>query len=263
MFSRVAPDYGRIGPPFFSHFGRRLVEVAEIPEDARVLDIASGAGAVLFAAAERVGPKGQVIGIDLAEGMVRQASKEIHRLGVRNAEATQMDAEELAFPDASFDFVLCGFSLFFFPGLDRALLECRRVLRPQGIIAVSTFGEDDRLWKCLDELAEAYEPEMEPMCQANTRALDTAGELKEVLSQAGFIDIQILSEEEEFVYKDEDEWWRSLWSLAWRALLESMEPSVLQRFKVDAFDMIQPLKRSDGLPDLMRVLFAVATTPQR
>jgi hypothetical protein len=48
--------YDRVGPRFFSHFGRRLVALAQIPSGAHVLDVATGRGAVLFPAAECVGP---------------------------------------------------------------------------------------------------------------------------------------------------------------------------------------------------------------
>ncbi len=64
-----------------------------------------------------MGPSGHVIGIDLAEGMARETQMEIQRRGLRQAEARQMDAEHLTFPNSSFDFVLCGFSLQFFPHL--------------------------------------------------------------------------------------------------------------------------------------------------
>ncbi len=81
VFSRASSTYDQVGPRFFSYFGRRLVEVAQIPAGSRVLDIATGRGAVLFPAAERVGPQGYVIGIDLAEDMVKQTADEIKRRG--------------------------------------------------------------------------------------------------------------------------------------------------------------------------------------
>jgi hypothetical protein len=56
VFSQVAVTYDRVGPRFFSHFGRRLVALAQIPGGAHVLDVATGRGAVLFPAAECVGP---------------------------------------------------------------------------------------------------------------------------------------------------------------------------------------------------------------
>jgi len=53
LYTRTAAAYGQVGPPFFQHVGRRLVELAAVPSGTRVLDVATGRGAVLFAAAER------------------------------------------------------------------------------------------------------------------------------------------------------------------------------------------------------------------
>lgn len=50
-----------------------------------------------------------------------------------------MDAEHLDFPDATFDRVLCGFGVMFFPNQNRALGEFRRVMKPGGRVAVSTW----------------------------------------------------------------------------------------------------------------------------
>jgi len=58
VFDRAAATYDRVGPRFFSHFGRRLTELAELAPGMRVLDVAAGRGAVLFPAAEKVGAAG-------------------------------------------------------------------------------------------------------------------------------------------------------------------------------------------------------------
>jgi ubiquinone/menaquinone biosynthesis C-methylase UbiE len=50
-----------------------------------------------------------------------------------------MDAEELTFPDEVFDFVICGFGIMFFPDQDRSLAQMRRVLKPGGRLALSTW----------------------------------------------------------------------------------------------------------------------------
>ena len=80
-----------------------------------MIDITTGRGAVLFPAAESVGSDGKVTGIDLSEIMVQETKAEIARLKMAgNIEVRQMDAENLQFPDVLFDFVLCGFAIFFF-----------------------------------------------------------------------------------------------------------------------------------------------------
>src|SRR4026207_2394101 len=104
VFTRSASSYERIR--YFPIFGQWLVETAQIPKGSQVLDVACGRGAVLFPAAERVGPSGHVIGIDLADGMAHETQREIERRELNQAEARQMDAEHLTFPDASFDFVI-------------------------------------------------------------------------------------------------------------------------------------------------------------
>ena len=69
IFGRAALTYDQVGPPFFPHFGKRLVDIAKISPGSKVLDVATGRGALLFPAAEAVGQYGQVVGIDLAETM--------------------------------------------------------------------------------------------------------------------------------------------------------------------------------------------------
>src|SRR5512140_3367880 len=98
VFSRAAPTYDRIGPRFFAHFGRVLVERAQLTPGAAVLDVAAGRGAVLFPAAQQVGTGGRVIGIDLSAEMVRETAAEIRNSGWQHVEMRQMDAEQLDFP---------------------------------------------------------------------------------------------------------------------------------------------------------------------
>ena len=138
VFSRAASTYDSYGPRFFAQLGQRLVEVSHITPGADVLDVATGRGAVLFAAADQVGPDGRVIGIDLAENMVRETTAELQSTGRQNVEMHQMSADQLDFPDGSFDDVLCGFALWFFPQPHHTLQEFFRVLKPGGRVGLTT-----------------------------------------------------------------------------------------------------------------------------
>ena len=142
VFSRAAPTYDCIGPPIFSHFGRRLVELAHLTSGAHVLDVATGRGAVLFPAATQVGPDGRVIGIDVSADMVRETAAAVRSAGWQHIDVQHMSAEALRFPQASFDWVLCGFALWFFPQPHRALQEFFRVLKPGGRVGLTTWAED-------------------------------------------------------------------------------------------------------------------------
>jgi ubiquinone/menaquinone biosynthesis C-methylase UbiE len=273
VFGRTAPLYDRVGPRFFSHFGHRLVELARIPSGARVLDVATGKGAVLVPAAAAVGPRGRVTGIDLSEAMVQEAVQEIDRLGLENAEVLEMDAEDLRFPDASFDCVLCAFAIFFFPRLDRALREMRRVLRPGGRIAVTTWDSSfDEQWRWFDELVKAHlPPEAEPEQTVASRSpsppvLDRPEGLEGVMGTAGFTGIQVVSETAEFVYPSEEVWWSSLWSHGMREELEAVEeatgPDGLATFKAAVLERQRTVRQTDGIHQPFPALFTLARKPQ-
>lgn len=81
QFNALAPDYDS-GPGCFAYYGRRLVEAAGVAPGQRVLDVASGRGAVLFPSAERAGRTGEVVGVDFAEQMARVTNEEAVRRGL-------------------------------------------------------------------------------------------------------------------------------------------------------------------------------------
>lgn len=269
VFDRVAATYGRVGPPFFAHYAGRLVELAQITSGARVLDIATGRGAVLFPAVERVGSTGAVTGIDLSEVMVKATGHEVHQRGLKNVEVRRMDAEELVFPDTSFDFVLCGLGLFFFPQASRALSEVRRVLKPGGRIAASTWGKEEEPWERLYDLSKAYlPPEPEPAANAARPPapdFETPQGMQALLREAGFVDIRVFDEAADFIYATKEEWWATQWSHGARGTLERIEsasgPEGLARFKSEVFDRLEVLTRPDGIHHAMPVLFTIAATP--
>lgn len=270
VFSRSSPTYDRVGPRFFTSFGRRLVELAQIPVSAKVLDVATGRGAVLFASAEAIGATGHAVGIDLAEGMVRETTEEIRRLNLLNVEVHQMDAEHLQFPDEFFDCVTCGFAVFFFPDLDRALAEFRRVLKPNARLAITSwdFSVDDEQWKWLDKLIKEYlPPEEEKKESAETKNptkpdLLSPGGIEGLLNSKGFKTVHLSSESGKFVYSSEDEWWATQWAHGGRSELEKIEEKHgsdgLERFKAAVFNGLKEIKQTDGIHDISQVIYAVA-----
>jgi len=101
----------------------------------RILDLACGPGTLTYPIAKSVSPGGEVVGIDLATGMIELARRDAPPgLPVR---FELMDMEDLRFPDHSFDAAVSGHGLQFAPDLRRALAEARRVLKPAARMAAS------------------------------------------------------------------------------------------------------------------------------
>ena len=94
----------------------------------RILDLACGPGTLSYRLAREVSPEGEVVGIDLAPGMIDLARTDAPPdLPLR---FELMDMEDLRFPDGHFDAAVCGHGLQLAPDLARALAETHRVLKP-------------------------------------------------------------------------------------------------------------------------------------
>ncbi len=268
VFSRGAATYDQVGPLFFSHFGRRLVDLTQLPNGARVLDIATGRGAVLFPAAKAVGEQGHVTGIDLSKDMVEETGREIEKRALKNVKVQVMDAEHLEFPNGSFDVVFCSFAIFFFPQLERALSEITRILKPAGRVAVSTWEPVDERGKWYGDLLESYLPEKKQEAGPQSKrgpVFNTPEGLKSILTVAGFNSIEILSESKEFSYTDEDEFWAVHWSHGGRKNLEAIEGKFgregLQRFQAEASRHLKMIQQTGGITELFSALFGFANRP--
>src|SRR2546428_7459722 len=111
VFSRAAATYDTVGPRHFEHFARRLVEFAELQPGESVLDVATGTGAVLLAAAERVGGMGRVVGIDITTDMLERAVAMVRDRALSNVHLMLGDAHGLGLASASFAVVLCSFAV--------------------------------------------------------------------------------------------------------------------------------------------------------
>ncbi len=106
----------------------------------RVLDVGCGPGRLALVFAERVGSSGSVDGIDAAVEMINRASSQARKRGVA-ASFQVAFAQDLPFPDASFDAVACTLALHHVAEDDQrtAVEEMYRVLRPTGRLLIAEF----------------------------------------------------------------------------------------------------------------------------
>jgi ubiquinone/menaquinone biosynthesis C-methylase UbiE len=229
-----------------------------IAEGAKVLDVAVGRGANLFPAAEKVGLRGQVIGIDLAANMVQETKAEIERRGIQNATVLQMDAEQLVFDPASFDDVLCGFAIFLFPHLEQVLSEFFRVLRTGGKLGITIARNPDALSQWYGKRLTEYHEQYHFPLNAGGRQLDYS-EIPSYLARAGFVDVQVLHEQAKFDYADAQQWWDEKWTHGTRYSLEHMSPEVLAQFKKEVFARLEEAQRQDGIYEERDLQFVIGT----
>jgi ubiquinone/menaquinone biosynthesis C-methylase UbiE len=207
----------------------------------RILDLACGPGNLSRRLAAQVAPGGEVIGIDLAPGMIELARS----AEIPSARFEVMDIEQLAFADASFDGAVCGHGLQFAPDLGRALREARRVLKAGGGLAasvpVSTVQE--AAWNLLYTVLDRWlPPRIEVVDEKPTR--DTVGDrqaLRQAALDAGFASATVEVIEEQVQWESAEHlvsMFTSWWDCASR--LDTVEPSSREGFMEDA---VATLKR--------------------
>lgn len=161
-------------PALFGQWPGEVLDAAGVGAGHRVLDIGCGTGVLARAAQERVGDRGQVVGIDVNAGMLAVAERISNGVTWRRGAA-----EDLSFPDQSFDRVVTQFALMFFTDRDRALREMARVLAPGGRVAIATWAAVDESpgYSAMVRLlrreigADAARALLAPFCLGDTDAL--------------------------------------------------------------------------------------------
>jgi SAM-dependent methyltransferase len=103
----------------------------------RVLDLGSGAGTDALIAAQMVGARGRVIGVDMTPEMLATARAAAAEMGASNVEFVEAEAERLPFSDESFDIVVSNGVVDLIPDKDAVFAELHRVLGPGGRLQIA------------------------------------------------------------------------------------------------------------------------------
>jgi ubiquinone/menaquinone biosynthesis C-methylase UbiE len=139
-YSAAADHYGLASLSFWNRFGAATVSRLPLKPGHAVLDLCCGAGASAIPAARAVGPAGCVVGIDLAEPLLEQARARAAAEQLRNVEFRRGNAISTGLSAASFDAVICVFGAFFALDMAGFAAEMWRLVRPGGILAITTWG---------------------------------------------------------------------------------------------------------------------------
>lgn len=157
----VVRTYGRYAPWYDWIFGavlepgrRHLARTVQQLAPGTLLEVGVGTGLTLA----RYPAATHVTGIDISEDMLVRARQRAARLPQRRIELHAMDAERMAFADASFDCVVLPYVLSVTPDPARLVAELRRVCRPGGHIVILNHFSGSRFWwwleRCVTTLAD-------------------------------------------------------------------------------------------------------------
>ena len=171
-----------------------MLDLAEVRGGARVLDVAAGAGGQSFAAAQRVGPKGEVLATDIAENLVRYLEQDAAAAGLTQVRAAVMDGEDLRVPPGGFDAVICRLGLIYLPDRKAALSGMRAALRPGGRLGAIVYStpEANRFFSVPVSIIRRAAQLPPPLPgQPGPFSLGTPDVLRHELEAAGFVGVDV------------------------------------------------------------------------
>lgn len=147
-----------------------------------VLDLGSGAGIDVVLAAQRVGPTGRVIGVDMTDEMIAAANQVIHRAGLTNAEIRKGLIEQLPVESATVDWVISNCVINLSPEKSRVFHEMARVLKPGGRVMISDIIADNLSDEIRGDLR------LHSCCVAGAISDQ---EYRDSFAQCGFVDVSV------------------------------------------------------------------------
>ncbi|MBA7636094.1 Arsenite methyltransferase [subsurface metagenome] len=162
------------------------VALASLKEGETVLDLGAGAGFDCFLAANKVGKKGKVIGVDMTPEMLEKARENVEKGGYDNVEFRLGEIENLPVADNSVDAIISNCVINLAPDKRKVFEDAFRVLRPEGRLMVSDIVLLKELPEEIMDSVEAYVG-----CIAGAILKD---EYIKAIEQAGFQDVRIEDE---------------------------------------------------------------------
>lgn len=221
LHERYAPEQ----EPFHAWLFRQV----QAPKDAAVLEVGCGSGHFWTVNARAVPPGWKLTLSDPSAGMLAEARANLERAGL-SAELAQHRAEDLPYPDASFDVAFANHMLYLVPRPERAVAELRRVLKPGGRLYAATNGTS-HMKQVHEEVARlvAALPELEVSHVDLARfALDTG---KAVLN-VDFDEVRVFERRDTLVVTESEPYVRYVMSLVNSPLddLLASDPDAARRF---------------------------------
>ncbi len=162
------------------------VAIASLKEGETVLDLGSGAGFDAFLAAQKVGNKGKVIGVDMTPDMIKKAKENALKGDFSNIEFRLGEIEKLPVDTGSIDVIISNCVINLSPDKAKVFKEAFRVLKPGGRIMVSDIVLKKELPKEIKNSPEAYAACISGACLKE--------EYLAYIRSAGFDNISILKE---------------------------------------------------------------------
>lgn len=260
LYNSRKDSYDRGGKnSFHAQIATQLVEYANIQLGQRILDLATGTGLVAIEVAQLVGNTGEVVGVDIATVLLAKAQEKIDAAGIKNLNLIAADVETLNFAEASFDRVLCCSALPLMTDVPADLRSWYRLLVPGGSLGLCVFAETAFVaGVTLQKVARRYGINL-----IMSNLTGTKSKCRSLLQEAGFTEIEIISEQfGSYITLDTivDAWDKSLHHPLCQTLLQ-LSPGQQQQAKTEYWSELEALVTDEGIWNDITTFFVFGSRP--
>jgi SAM-dependent methyltransferase len=185
--------------------------VPRLEDGLEILDLGCGPGTISADLARRV-PHGRVTGVDRSEEIIEGARRLAEQEGLENLSFETGDCYELPYAERSFDLVYAHQLLQHLSDPVAALVEMRRLLRPDGLLAVRDSDYGAFVWYPDDARLDRWLELYHQVTGANHAEADAGRRLHVWVDEAGFGAKEVSSSTWTFQSAEERAWWGQLWA---------------------------------------------------
>jgi len=214
MTNSNQPDWHKMAEKFdlwlpcIAPVGEAMLTALSVNTGERVLDIASGTGEPALTLA-RIHSDITIEGVDAAEGMINVAQAKVEKEDLKNISFSTMPAEKLAYPDDTFDHIICRFGVMLFENPLAGLKEMHRVLKPGGTFVIAVWGAGEKMptmnWSHEVFKGKVPADDMPPL--SIVTSLGAPGVVDELLNRAGFTEFSVDRKEFNYDFASFDDYW--------------------------------------------------------
>ena len=259
-YGAAADHYGLASLSFWDRFGSATVSRLPLAPGHAVLDLCCGAGASAIPAARAVGPAGHVLGVDVARPLLEMARVRAVGEGLANIEFRQGDATRTGLTGGSFDAVVCVFGVFFAADMAAFVADMWRLVRPGGVLAITTWGQD--LWEpastCFWESVRVVEPSLSKAFNPWDE-ITTPQALEELFGRGGVADPAVVAAPGQQHLDNPDKFWDIVLGPGYRATIDALSQELRIQVRRRLLGELQSRKLSTIRTD---VVFGTARRPK-
>ena len=253
-FDQASSGYDLPEIRFFDISAKHLVDLLRLKGRERILDVCTGTGHVAYHARDKL-KNGSITGIDISDRMIMIAENK-KAYGNGKIKFICCDFDDFQSKN-SFDFVTCGFGIFFFPDMEKALRKMKSLTGRDGKIVLSSFASpfmEPQRSMFLNRLQQ-YNAQAG---QSFWMAINTEEKFRALLESAGFRHIEIRKRDCGYFLKDASQWWNIIINTNMRGNLNSLSGKELLKFKQEHLEEVNNLNQGKGIRLEVPVLYAVA-----